>query len=90
GFLLFGSNHNRDLRRQKMKYPVNSSIYFISSLTTLKSEGASDTRTVTTIFGVTIDFFFFNPLVYLSTKASVYNLQGNSFVTMGAGLGFEF
>lgn len=90
GFFFIGSNHRKDLQRQNKKYPVNTSVFLISSLTTLHYDDAPDTKTASSLYGFTVDWFLFNSIVYLSTTASLYNLQGNSFATTSIGLGGEF
>ena len=89
GFFLLGGSP-RDLRRAMKNYPVNTSIYYISSVTTIKAANTPDVRSVTGTYGFTIDIFLFNKVAYWTNHVSVYTLQGNSFLALGSGLGAQF
>ncbi|MCB0385134.1 MAG: hypothetical protein KDD43_07055 [Bdellovibrionales bacterium] len=89
GFFLLGGSA-RDLRRAAKNYPVNTSIYYISSVTTVRAANAPDVKSVTGTYGFTIDIFLFNNVAYWTNHISVYTLQGNSFLALGSGLGAQF
>ena len=82
-------SRRKDLKLQRKKYPVNTSAYFLLNSHT-GEEGAPNAKTVTTKIGLTMDFFLFNPIVFLQTNFGIFNYQGNAFTNVGVGLGAEF
>jgi hypothetical protein len=88
GFFLIGASDSQ-LRRKSKAYPVNSSI-FMQSISTQYTQGTAVTKTVASRYGVTIEVFPFQTLMYFSLEAGIYNFAGNSFAMSGAGLGLQF
>ncbi|MBT4763102.1 MAG: hypothetical protein HOO06_15525 [Bdellovibrionaceae bacterium] len=91
GFFFFGSQAS-DLGKHKRKYPVNTSGFFISSLTTIKAASTATTSTaaVSNRWGISMEIFLFNRLTYLITQISFYSVQGNSYTSPIVGLGVNF
>ncbi len=88
GFFLIGATDSQ-LRRKSKAYPVNSSI-FMQSISTQYEQGTAVTKTIASRYGLTVEIFPFQTLMYFSLEAGVYNFAGNSFAMTGAGLGLQF
>ncbi|MCB0415100.1 MAG: hypothetical protein KDD50_12250 [Bdellovibrionales bacterium] len=88
GFFYIGSTA-KDLQLQKKSYPVNTSGYFHTGISDVNESGVI-VKAGYTQWGFTMDIFLFNKITYLTTNASVYSVQGNSYFVSGVGLGAEF
>lgn len=88
GFFLIGATDSQ-LRRRAKAYPVNSSI-FMQSISTQYKQGTAETKTIASRYGISVEIFPFQTLMYLSLEAGLYNFEGNSFANSGVGLGLQF
>lgn len=90
GFFWMGVGYG-DFSREAKNYPVNSSVFLSSQLTTITSvPDDDDNKSLSTKLGITVDIFLFNPLTFLTASAYVYTFNGNSFLGTRAGLGAQF
>ncbi len=86
-FWLGGPERIRNVRRF---HPINSSLYGLLVQTSIKNESGTVDRAVGSEMGFSLDIFLFNPRAFLTGKAGIINVMGNSYMTTGAGLGIEF
>lgn len=89
GFFLLGASR-KDSTRWARNYPVNTSFYVKAEKMTVKDEEGPEVNTLATQYGLSMDIFLFNPLIFISGHASLFTLQGNVFFASGGGVGFEF
>lgn len=89
GFFFFGASRGAFRARAK-QYPFNTSAYIQSVLIENAQENGNIRRSIASRYGFTLEIFLFNDITYLQIDGSLFSLEGNSFLTYGAGLGFEF
>jgi hypothetical protein len=90
GFFFIGAD-DRDLRKKAKSYPVNTSIFMQTISIQYKPVGQTTAlKNTTTRYGVTIELFPFQQMVYVSLEGGLYNYGGNSYALTGAGLGMQF
>ncbi|MCB0410427.1 MAG: hypothetical protein KDD29_09425, partial [Flavobacteriales bacterium] len=68
----------------------NTSIYAMPVMTTTRGSDGVDSKSLSSIIGFSMDIFLFNELTFLTLQASLYGLEGNTYVLTGAGIGVEF
>lgn len=88
GFFLIGGT-DQHFRRRAKGYPFNTSL-FMQSIKTRYMQGAAETNTITSRYGLTVEVFPFQTMVYITLEAGIYNFAGNSFANSGVGLGLQF
>ncbi len=89
GFLFYGGDR-RDFSRAYKRYPANSSIFLDVIKVEANDANGTMVTSVSNRYGIAMDFFLFNPLVYLCVQFGGISYQADTQSFYGVGLGATF